>query len=244
MTNVFDLYKILPVCCSGMKTQNKLFEKYNMFFTYILFEECEDVNINNYSIEQLYEKYIKFIDSNTISRDLVEKLCDVDKWIEIYQTEDAIIRAFSKLDIGYSGGNNNIWIYTKKLVDMLIKYRVVQLTMLETYAMIHTGNSFYEHLDEISLKPSISEKQIDNGCLDHDGYCDVVITIHYDLCSNSYIRKDRLYWCNDGVEYEKNVPEYCNIDTITETIIPCYYCRMGETIGECYYCSVKKADDV
>jgi len=62
MYDVFELYKMLPVCCSGMKKHNKLITKYNAFFSYIIVDD----NIDDYSAEELYEKYIEFIDNNTI----------------------------------------------------------------------------------------------------------------------------------------------------------------------------------
>lgn len=234
MTNVFDLYKKLPVCCYGMKTEVKLLKKYNRFFSYIICDNDTQNCISNYSAEQLYEKYIEFIDNNTISRTLVEKLRNVDEWLNVYPTEEAIRQAFSKLDVGCgcSGGYNNIRTYAERLIDMLFEYRVVQLTLLEPYANIHTDNSFYEHLDEISLKPRLSKKTIYNGSMDCDGFCDVDITIYYDMISNAYMRADRLCWQKDVV-YEKYVPEYCDIDTIKDTIIPCYDCRMGKKCQMC-----------
>ena len=230
MYNIFELYKMLPVCCYGMKTHNKLITKYNAFFSYIIVDD----NIDDYSAEELYDKYIKFIDNNTICRTLVEKLCDVEAWIEIYPTISKITQAFSKLDIGYSDGDLNIRRYTQKLIDMLINNGVVQLTLLESYAKIHSDNSFYEHLDEISLRPSIKEKTLNNGSMDCDGFCDVEITVSYDIISNTFVRKDRLRWSENT--YDKIVPEYCNVESIKHTIIPCYDCRMGEKCG--YSCEI------
>jgi len=230
MYDVFELYKMLPVCCSGMKKHNKLITKYNAFFSYIIVDD----NIDDYSAEELYEKYIEFIDNNTICKTLVEKLCDVERWIEIYPIISEITQAFSKLDIGYSGGDLNIRRYTQKLIDMLINNGVVQLTLLESYAKIHSDNSFYEHLDEISLRPSIKEKTLNNGSMDCDGFCDVEITVSYDIISNTFVRKDRLRWSKNT--YDKIVPEYCNVELIKHTIIPCYDCRMGEKCG--YSCEI------
>ena len=106
--------------------------------------------------------------------------------------------------------------------------------MLETYAKIHSDNSFYEHLDEISLRPSIKEKTLNNGSMDCDGFCDVEITVSYDIISNTFVRKDRLCWSENT--YDKIVPEYCNIESIKHTIIPCYDCRMGKKCG--YSCEI------
>ena len=60
MQKLLDLYKILPVCCPGMKKQDKLLKKYNKFFSYIL-KEDNSININNYSVDQLYNKYIIYL---------------------------------------------------------------------------------------------------------------------------------------------------------------------------------------
>ena len=213
MYNIINLYKILPVCCSGMKKYDKLLAKYNAFFSYIIVD-----SIDNYTSEQLYDKYIEFIDNNNISRALVEKLCDVDAWIKIYPTINEITKAFSKLDIGYSCGNINIYKYTEKLIDMLVKNNVVQLTMLEIYAKTHNDNSFYEHLDEISLRPCIKEKTLNNGSIDCGRLCDIEITVSYDIHTNTFIRKDRLCWSENT--YDKIVPEYYDIESIKHTIIP------------------------
>jgi len=134
MYDVFELYKMLPVCCSGMKKHNILITKYNVFFSYIIVDD----SIDDYSAKKLYDKYIEFIDNNTICKTLVEKLCDVE------------------------------------------------------------------------------------------------ITVSYDIILNTFVRKDRLCWSENT--YDKIVSEYCNVELIKHTIIPCYDCRMGEKCG--YSCEI------
>jgi hypothetical protein len=213
MQKLLDLYKILPVCCPGMKKQDKLLKKYNKLFSYIL-EQDNPINIDNYSVDQLYNKYIEFIDNHTICKNSIEKLYNVDNWLKIYPTTILITQAFSKLDIGYSGGEIDNKIYIKKLIDMLIKYRVVLLTMLGTYANKHNGDSFYENLDEISLRACISEKTIYNEKIKND----IDIIIYYDKSRNVFVRKDTISWTENT--YEKIVPEYTNINLIDNSIIP------------------------
>ena len=213
MQKLLDLYKILPVCCPGMKKQDKLLKKYNKFFSYIL-KEDNSININNYSVDQLYNKYIEFMDNHTICKNSIEKLYNVDNWLKIYPTTNLITQAFSKLDIGYSGGDIDNKIYIKNLIDMLIKYRVVLLTMLETYAKKHNGDNFYENLDEISLRACISEKTIYNEKIKND----IDIIIYYDKSRNVFVRKDTISWTENT--YEIIVPEYTNIYLIKNSIIP------------------------
>lgn len=224
MFEISDLYNLLPIGCKSPKTKDKLYRKYVKFFTYIM-DSGNSMLINELSSEQLHSKYINFMDITTINRELVSKLCDVDEWIKIYPTESEITKAFSILDVGCSGCSFDIKEYTKCLIDMIIKYRVINLTMLEKYYEKNLGDNFYKNLSDISMKPTIPEKTLWNGSMDCDGQCDVEVTIYYDIIDNSYIRKDSLCWSD--ITYDMQVPEYYNIDSIKDTIIPCYECRMG-----------------
>lgn len=218
MQKLSDLYKILPICCPGMKKKDKLLKKYNKFFSYIILEQDNPINIDNYFVDQLYSKYIEFMDNHTICKSSIEKLYNVDNWLKIYPTTILITQAFSKLDIGYSGGEIDNRIYIKKLIDILIKFRVVSLTMLGTYAKIHNDNSFYENLDEISLRPCISEKTIYNEKI--KTHIDIII--YYDQMRNTFVRKDTLNWSDNS--YEIIIPEYTNIDFIENSILPGMNC--------------------
>jgi hypothetical protein len=212
MPNLYKLYKLIPVCCEGMKTQYKLIKKYNKLFSYII-ENCNDHGVDNYSTKQLYDLYISFMNTHTINSNLVEKLCDVDNWIKKYPSKDKITKVFRNLGVGgYFGENIDIYTYTQRLVNMLIEFHVVQLTFLDTYAKIHNDDSFYEHLDEISMRPIMYEKTINNGNIN------IYVSVSYNISKNIFVRKDRTLF--DEIIYEKIVPEYYNIDDISDTIIP------------------------
>ena len=90
---------------SWNENQDKLLKKYNKFFSYIILEQDNPINIDNCSVDHLYNKYIEFIDSHTICKSSIKKLYNVDNWLKNLSNNKLNYISFFKI---------RYWIYWRR----------------------------------------------------------------------------------------------------------------------------------